>query len=261
LAQQQGGTTLRQQLVGAWEYTTQGSPQVAQVLGTDPKGYLILNGSGRYNLAVENRNRPKTGSPTADGFAAQFGSWSVNEGDKTLTLHREGALDSRNEGTDVKTTISINGDEMRATNNETKTTNVYRRPQAQQPQPQQGTLRQQILGTWEAVSNTYPPTVPIVGNTPKGQFIFGGRGVFTLVLKNPNRSKDVGRSADGFLGAFGTWSVNETDKTQTIHIDGSTSPSAEGIDLTATVSINGDEMRRTNSETKSTSVYRRVRAQ
>jgi hypothetical protein len=30
-----------------------------------------------------------------DGFAANFGTWSINEGDKTLTLSPEGALNSR----------------------------------------------------------------------------------------------------------------------------------------------------------------------
>jgi hypothetical protein len=47
------------------------------------------------------------------GLAANFGTWTVNEADKTMTLHYEGALFPNIEGTDVKQTVSLNGDELR----------------------------------------------------------------------------------------------------------------------------------------------------
>src|SRR5215831_11891815 len=86
LAQQQ--QTLRQQLAGTWEIVS--LAPASQVTGTNPKGYLILAGSGRYATASKNPNRPKAPERTADGFAANFGTWSVNEADKTLTIHVEG---------------------------------------------------------------------------------------------------------------------------------------------------------------------------
>jgi hypothetical protein len=53
----------------------------------------------------------------APGVAANFGTWSVNEADKTLTIHFVGALNPANEGTDQKLNISLNGEELKATGN------------------------------------------------------------------------------------------------------------------------------------------------
>jgi hypothetical protein len=128
LAQQQ--QTLRQQLAGTWEIVS--LAPASQVTGTNPKGYLILAGSGRYATASKNPNRPKAPERTANGFAANFGTWSVNEADKTLTVHVEGAVNSSIEGTDIKLTVNLNADELRTTNPETKATTVYKRIRAAQ---------------------------------------------------------------------------------------------------------------------------------
>jgi hypothetical protein len=48
------------------------------------------------------------------GVGAQFGTWSVNEAEKTITYHTEGAFNPNNEGHEVKGTIvSVTADEMR----------------------------------------------------------------------------------------------------------------------------------------------------
>jgi hypothetical protein len=44
---------------------------------------------------------------------ASFGTWSVNEADKTLTTHEEGALFPNGEGGDGKRTLSLTGDELK----------------------------------------------------------------------------------------------------------------------------------------------------
>jgi hypothetical protein len=77
-AQQQ---TLRQQLVGTWEVVSL-SPggATAQIVGANPKGYIILAGSGKYNVVLRKADRPKT-NDRAEGMAASFGAWSVNEAD------------------------------------------------------------------------------------------------------------------------------------------------------------------------------------
>jgi hypothetical protein len=50
----------------------------------------------------------------ASGLFAQFGTWSVNEANKTITYHPDGALFPVIEGTDWATVpISISGDELR----------------------------------------------------------------------------------------------------------------------------------------------------
>jgi hypothetical protein len=46
-------------------------------------------------------------------FAANFGTWSVNEADKTLIRRFEGALNPNNEGAETKDSISLAGDELK----------------------------------------------------------------------------------------------------------------------------------------------------
>jgi hypothetical protein len=79
------------------------------------------------------RGRPKVESPNSAGGAnrevftpeqykaiaarlfAQFGTWSANEANKTITLHVDGALFPGIEGTDLATfTPTISGDELRS---------------------------------------------------------------------------------------------------------------------------------------------------
>ena len=50
---------------------------------------------------------------TLDYFAANFGTWSVSEADKTLTQRYDGALRPNNEGADVRSSISLAGDELK----------------------------------------------------------------------------------------------------------------------------------------------------
>jgi hypothetical protein len=51
-----------------------------------------------------------------DFFAANFGTCSVCEGDKTLTQHFDGTLRPNNKGTDVKRSVSLAGDELKLIN-------------------------------------------------------------------------------------------------------------------------------------------------
>jgi hypothetical protein len=78
----------------------------------NPRGILILAGNGNYAIATFAGGRKNAEAP---GVASNFGTWSVNEADKTLTLHFVGALDPANEGTDLKENISLSGEEMRLT--------------------------------------------------------------------------------------------------------------------------------------------------
>jgi hypothetical protein len=100
---QQG--TLKQQLIGTWTLV---SCDINQPFCVNPSGSLSLDASGRYTQVLAARGRPKaTINPLttlradvkpeeykamAQGIVAQFGTWSVNDADKTLTTHVEGAL-------------------------------------------------------------------------------------------------------------------------------------------------------------------------
>src|SRR5262245_51485731 len=98
-----------------------------QDFGTNPKGILILEADGRYALVQGQPNRPKfkdtnnlrLGATEAEfaaaarAFAANFGTWSVNEADKTLIRKYEIALIPNNDNQETKTSVSLSGDELK----------------------------------------------------------------------------------------------------------------------------------------------------
>jgi Lipocalin-like domain len=89
-----------------------------------PDGIRIFDASGHYAVIYATRGCPKASagrnSPAEElkaimaGVAANFGTWSVNEADKTITFHFDGGLFPNNEGMDFKSgTVSLSGDELR----------------------------------------------------------------------------------------------------------------------------------------------------
>ena len=91
---------------------------------SNAKGIAFFDASGRYAVVLERGDRPKFKSPsqptteelaaaTSDFFAANFGTWSVSDADRALILRYDGALRPNNEGTDVKTSVSLAGDELK----------------------------------------------------------------------------------------------------------------------------------------------------
>ena len=130
LAQQK---TLKEQLVGAWTLVSidaiapDGTTQ--QPYGANPKGILILDTSGQYALETGIPDRPKfkttsnaRSAATAEewavaarGFSANFGTWSVNEADKTLIRKYEIALIPNNDGTELKASVILTEDELKLT--------------------------------------------------------------------------------------------------------------------------------------------------
>src|SRR5262245_13265864 len=130
LAQQK---TLQEQLVGAWNlvsYVTDlpdGTKQ--QILGTTPKGILILDASGRYAVINGRPDRPKFKDTTnlrsaataeewaaaARDFAANLGTWSVDEADKMLIRKFELALVPNSDTQETKAAVTLAGDDLTLT--------------------------------------------------------------------------------------------------------------------------------------------------
>jgi hypothetical protein len=121
--------TLKAQLVGAWtlvscDNTAKNGERLPYC--ANPSGILILDASGRYANVIAKRDRPKSITSAnrseasaeewkamAQGLVANFGTWSVNDADKTITFHREGALFPEVEGTDQNNFVSLSGDELK----------------------------------------------------------------------------------------------------------------------------------------------------
>ena len=98
----------------------------------------------RYALVQGRPDRPKfkagnnvrVDTPAAEfgeaarAFAANFGTWSVNEADKTLIRRYEAALIPNAEGSETKVTVRLTGDELKLTGADAvglRTDAVYRR--------------------------------------------------------------------------------------------------------------------------------------
>lgn len=125
--------SLKEQLVGTW--TLVSNDNVApdgtkrQLFGANPKGILILDSGGRYALVQMRPDRPKfaannrlQGTPeenkaAQEGAVATFGTWLVNEADKTIGLRIEGSVYPNVEGSYVQRPIvSLTADELKWVN-------------------------------------------------------------------------------------------------------------------------------------------------
>src|ERR1700745_1528042 len=123
----------KDRLVGTWTYEslvverTDGT-RVAP-FGPDPKGFIILSADGRYSLQLIRPDIPKIASKdrlsgtaeenraVAQGVVSQFGTYSVNEAEGTLTLHVETSSFPNENGTDHERIItSISADKLQWTN-------------------------------------------------------------------------------------------------------------------------------------------------
>jgi len=108
--------SLKEQIQGPWSLascnSTTAKGEKTAYCANNPRGILILAGNGNYASTTIAGGRKDTNAP---GVASNFGTWSVNEADKTLTRHFVGAFDPVNEGKDLKLNISLNGEEMRVT--------------------------------------------------------------------------------------------------------------------------------------------------
>ena len=110
--------TLKEQIQGPWSLascnSTTAKGEKTAYCANNPRGILILAGNGNYATTTVAGGRKDADAP---GEAAIFGTWSVNEADKTLTLHIVGARNPTIEGKDIKLNISLNGEELKTTGN------------------------------------------------------------------------------------------------------------------------------------------------
>jgi hypothetical protein len=125
--------SLKDQLVGSWTLVstevTQTDGKKRQDFGANPRGILILDPSGRYALVQSRPDRPKfktsgnarLDTPAAEfgeaarAFAANFGTWSVDEANKTLIRRYEAALVPNAEGAETKASVGLTGDDLKLT--------------------------------------------------------------------------------------------------------------------------------------------------
>ena len=122
----------------------------------------------------------------------------------------------------------------------------------------------ELVGTWTLVSITLEQDgkkTDFYGPNPQGQATYDANGRLSVIIirsdlpKFASDNRETGTQEEnkaivqGSLAYFGSYSVSETDKTMTTHIESSTFPNFNGIDRKAFFNISGDELSTTNAPT------------
>jgi Lipocalin-like domain len=130
--------SIKDQLVGTWIFVSAHDvkPDGSKVdpWGPNPKGAAMYDANGRYTFMIMRSDLPKfasnnraqasaeEGKAVAQGMIAFYGTYTVNEGDKTLTTRIEGSSYPNLIGGEQKRVItSLTADELRYTNPSTST--------------------------------------------------------------------------------------------------------------------------------------------
>ena len=123
--------TLKEQVVGSWTYASvdivgkDGSR--VPLYGPNPQGLASFDSNGHYILltarrgqakfASNNRNEgtPEENKAVVQGSIAHFGTYTVNDADKTITFHIEASTFPNWNGTEQKRPFTVTGDELKWT--------------------------------------------------------------------------------------------------------------------------------------------------
>ena len=125
--------SVKEQLVGTWTLVSFDSfdasgAKVPNMEGRDVKGLLILTGNGRWSfqiiteipkLASNDRlkSMPAEDKAVAHGVLSNFGTYTVNEADKTLSVRFErSSFPNQLTGADAKRVATFTGDELKLDN-------------------------------------------------------------------------------------------------------------------------------------------------
>jgi hypothetical protein len=122
--------SLKEQLVGTWTFvsTTGKLQDGSPTWGANPKGLLIFTDNGRYSSTIVRADVPKfaaknrlQGTPDENkaavhGGISTFGTYTVNEANKTFSVNFEGSTYPNNTGTEQTRPFTITGDELKVIN-------------------------------------------------------------------------------------------------------------------------------------------------
>src|ERR1041385_2566382 len=126
---------------------------------------------------------------------------------------------------------------------------------------QQGSAKEQFVGSWTLVSIHYVhpdgSKVEPFGPNAKGMLVFDRAGHFSTQIMAADRPRfasnnrmigtpeEYQATSVGVVAYFGTYTVSEPDRIVTLHIERSSFPNWDGSDQKRTFSFTADEMRYT----------------
>lgn len=101
---------------------------------------------------------------------------------------------------------------------------------------QPASLKAQLIGHWQLAAVTVNNATPY-GADPQGSMFLDGGGHFSVIVISAGDARNI--------SYFGTYTVNDADKSMTMHIQASGGGSgidATGRDVTRSITVNGDEL-------------------
>jgi hypothetical protein len=122
--------TSKDEFVGAWKFISSTSQRDdgSATWGPNPRGSLIFTSSGRFSLQIMRTDRPRYKSntrmrgslienqATTRGTLSYFGTYTVDEPDRTLTFHIESSSFPNLNDTDQKRVFTLAGDDLKLEN-------------------------------------------------------------------------------------------------------------------------------------------------
>lgn len=124
---QQAESILKNQLVGTWmlasNFTNRDDGSKVDMLGLNPTGMLMFDAGGRFSLNEMRSDLPRVGSNSREATEAEnkaivqgsigcFGTYTVDEAAKTLTVHIDACSFPNWDGTDQKRSFTVSRDEL-----------------------------------------------------------------------------------------------------------------------------------------------------
>src|SRR5262245_1385242 len=122
----------KEQLLGAWHLVSidyvRADGSRSTTFGDNPKGIAFFDSTGHYVITVMRSDRAKyavsdrtqgtadENKATAQGTITYFGSYTVSEPDRTLSIHIVGSSFPNWNGANQKRIFTIAGDELKLTN-------------------------------------------------------------------------------------------------------------------------------------------------
>jgi hypothetical protein len=121
-----------------------------------------------------------------------------------------------------------------------------------------------LVGTWTLVSVTLEQDgkkTDMYGSNPQGQLMYDADGHVSVIITRSDLPKFASNNrvagtpeenkaiVQGIIAYFGTYSVSETDKTITTHVENCTFPNWNGVERKTSFNISGDELSTTNTTT------------
>jgi hypothetical protein len=98
----------------------------------------------------------------------------------------------------------------------------------------QGTsLKDQLVGQWQLVSISINGNAAY-GDSPTGGMLLDANGHYAIIVVSNGGARNI--------SYYGTYTVDETAKSVTMHIVGGTRPKADGRDQKRLVTLNGDQL-------------------